>query len=189
MKSRWFRSRTIQSLRVYGYNELASMKCATLLMVLLSSAIGQAVQCPPTLLNPAIEVWSASLAPDASFIWCVKKNAIAGLPIYTELVQGVGRCHGRGCPIHRARLFGSIANMDQTPSQASGLPHGVLTFQGRWHGRRCLLTGQTEPDPPLIGGPALVGRIGGVITGQLACRRRSGGMVRQVTPLVLTRVQ
>lgn len=171
-------------------------RLAMMVAVLAPIEIANAFSCPANSRRPVIEVWSASLGSQASFLWCVRGNELGMLPgRYAEFLRGLGLCHGRGCPLHRGPLSGEIMTADPMSISISPLPRGVLMFSASWFkrplvgaARRCLLTGKTQPDPPLVGGPPYVGRVGGMIIGQVTCRRL-GGRPRLNIPLTLTRIE
>jgi len=156
-----------------------------LISVLQINGTAYSFNCPHTRRRPVVEVWSGNWPPSADFVWCVRSNTVAGIPIYTELITGKGFCHGSGCMIHRGRLTGSLMNEDHSVGPANGLPHGILVLNAQWRGR-CTLSGETPVDPPLVGGGPLVGRVGGSLNAELICRQ-SGRAGSRVISFILTR--
>jgi hypothetical protein len=131
------------------------------------------------------EVWTGTWTPRARFTWCVIHGQPQGVEWYTELLRGRAFCHGRRCPL-RAASFAATLGVDRSKpfSPADAFPHGIMLLSGQW-GRRCTVSGTTQPDPPtrpLRNSSGFL--VAPVVSAELVC----GGPHGIVIPFVLQRV-
>lgn len=154
------------------------MKRALFLVLLFASLAHAAPVCHPTRRFPVAQVWTGTFGGSA-MTWCLA-STIAGLPVYTELIDGRAVCQGKQCPLHRGRFYGTLTNEDQT-LPTGGFPHGILDLSAGW-ARRCTVTGTTQADPPIVND-----RVGGVIAATFSCKH--GRKILPAIQVNVTRVQ